>query len=749
MRFFTTTLVRQGVSGCCLFCHALCQIALWVLLIAGLGQSAAAQTRPVAVRAPVLPLQPATEIFTLLKNRHPFHVAYQSNHPLDRRNKAVDQLVVYIHGAGRNSVDYYRWGLDAVQRAGKHDQTLYIAPQYLQERDLDTLRRNGPFLFWSNNGWKVGDHSLSTPGHPRLDSLSSFEWLDSLIAQVHRSRRFPNLKRVVVIGHSAGGQFAQRYAALSPLPDALPGLQWQFIIMNPSSYVYFDKRRPESPLIDVSAGDCPSYNTYPKGLERPNLYAQSNITRAQECFLNRQVALLLGGADNNPRDFSLDTSCSARIQGRYRLERGLFFSDYVRSLPKGKGQWKVAVVPGVGHSGQMMALSDAAHALLFPEKYPFPNPVDTRTRPIVFQQKQLFVTSAGVCADNRFDAARLNDFIALDDSTFRAFVAPENTPINPSPWYAFKIAANQQRNITLQLQYSEGKHRYAPKYSYDGALWFALDTQQVQTTAYGADMHLRVGPDTLWIAAQELMSSAMLRNWQDTVAPKGPVQLSVIGKSALGRDLWCMDIGTGKPDKKPLVVLLSRQHPPEVTGQMALQRFVERLLGKDALAQNFLERYRVLVFPMLNPDGVDLGHWRHNVGGIDLNRDWDVHHQSETWQVARHIRQTAEEHRNRVVLGLDFHSTMSDVYYTNLTDSLTAMPNFSRNWIAGIQKEIPGYQPRVEPSGMNQPISKGWFFQQFQAPSVTYEIGDNTPRSFIAKKAAVSAEVMMRELLRY
>ena len=37
-----------------------------------------------------------------------------------------------------------------------------------------------------------------------------------------------------------------------------------------------------------------------------------------------------------------------------------------------------------------------------------------------------------------------------------------------------------------------------------------------------------------------------------------------------------------------------------------------------------MEKFRVLAFPLMNPDGVDLGHWRHNAGGIDLNRDWST-----------------------------------------------------------------------------------------------------------------------------
>ena len=42
----------------------------------------------------------------------------------------------------------------------------------------------------------------------------------------------------------------------------------------------------------------------------------------------------------------------------------------------------------------------------------------------------------------------------------------------------------------------------------------------------------------------------------------------------------------------------------------------------------------VIVYPLMNPDGVDEGHWRHNTGGIDLNRDWAHYNQPETRQVA-------------------------------------------------------------------------------------------------------------------
>ena len=85
---------------------------------------------------------------------------------------------------------------------------------------------------------------------------------------------------------------------------------------------------------------------------------------------------------------------------------------------------------------------------------------------------------------------------------------------------------------------------------------------------------------------------------------------------------------------------------------------------------DFLDKYRILVYPLLNPDGVDLGHWRHNVGGIDMNRDWAYYHQPEIRKISNNIVKESKKNASQVILGLDFHSTYHDVYYTNAVDSL-------------------------------------------------------------------------------
>ena len=64
-----------------------------------------------------------------------------------------------------------------------------------------------------------------------------------------------------------------------------------------------------------------------------------------------------------------------------------------------------------------------------------------------------------------------------------------------------------------------------------------------------------------------------------------------------------MDIQQGNTKGKPVIVFFTRQHPPEVTGYLAFKAFMEELLHKTDLSHDFFEKYHVLAFPLVNPDG--------------------------------------------------------------------------------------------------------------------------------------------------
>jgi hypothetical protein len=369
----------------------------------------------------------------------------------------------------------------------------------------------------------------------------------------------------------------------------------------------------------------------------------------------------------------------------------------------------------------------------------FPTPIDTQTLPVQLQVRKVWQATENVAFSNTFDGARLNGVTVLNDSTFQLTISPENFPINPSPWYSFKVWEKTPKRIFLNFTYENGKHRYAPKLSTDGGInWITASGFNKDKT------QLTVEPfkDTLYVSAQELFTKKQLNEWANSLPN---VKQSSVGTTPLKNEIKLIELNP-TTEAKDVIVFFSRQHPPEVTGQFALNSYVETLMEENPQTTAFMKNYRVLVFPMLNPDGVQEGHWRHNTGGVDLNRDWDVYNQPETRQIAEYLVDKVKQNDWRVVLGIDFHSTYEDVYYTNLSDVTSHLPKFTDIWLRLIQERIPNYVPKISPSNVGQPVSKGWFYVQFGAVGITYEIGDDTDRDFIKKKSEVAAKAMMEIL---
>ncbi|HYE54047.1 MAG TPA: M14 family metallopeptidase [Chitinophagaceae bacterium] len=383
----------------------------------------------------------------------------------------------------------------------------------------------------------------------------------------------------------------------------------------------------------------------------------------------------------------------------------------------------------------------------------YSEPVDTRSKTVVMQEKRHYrFDHKSITVDNLFDGARLNN-ARMAGNTLRVTISPENVPINGSSWYAFRITSQKKQQITLELNYSYKEHRYAPKWSTNGVDWNLVDARKIKINKtknkVWFTLNLPAGP--LWIAAQEIVSSRDVMTWCRQLSTNPMVRFSVIGRSALEKDIPCLDIYSGHEQPKQTIVILGRHHPPEVTGHFALEAFVESLLSHPQAA-TFFEKYRVVVLPLINPDGVDLGHWRHNAQGVDLNRDYAEYNQPEIKAVAGFLTGLAEDGKAEILMGLDFHSTYKDVYYTSReTEGVKLVPIQSR-WLEAIERGLEeyDYDLREEKHSVNtNPSSQHWFYHQFRALGITYEIGDNTSRDFIRTKAKVSADALIKQLVNH
>ena len=384
--------------------------------------------------------------------------------------------------------------------------------------------------------------------------------------------------------------------------------------------------------------------------------------------------------------------------------------------------------------------------------------VRTETVPIQLQHKGCFDLGTGIYMSNQFEGARLNGVARTNDTLVTVLITPENSPINMSPWYAFKLWSENPRDIYVKLCYPEDAgHRYHPKVSPDGINWLALDSASFQVTMKILEdepafkdltMKLSVGPDTMWISAQELITSAYVDKWMSGLESRSYVQRDTIGLSHEGRPVSLLRIG--KSDDQRMIMVISRQHPPEVPGFLAMQAFVETLCADTELAEAFRSKYNIYVVPVANPDGVYHGHWRHNRGGVDLNRDWAEFNQPETSAIRDFMKLKTSSAGGKFYFGVDFHSTQEDIYYTIGPELEGNMPGLVPELIEATAREFPDYTPNIKPRSVEDAriTSTSFLFFEFGAEALTYEIGDHTPRDFIHKKGEVSAMKLMELMLK-
>ena len=233
-----------------------------------------------------------------------------------------------------------------------------IAPQFLIEPDVEAFKLPAETLRWSLYGWQGGEPAVAP------NRASSFEALDAILAKLGDRKLFPNLKQVVVFGHSGGGQVVQRYAIAVKGDQVLlrEGIGVRYVVANPSSYAYFTKERPEPAI----AAKCEGYNSWKFGMDdRPPYLAEPTPTVLEQAYVARRVIYLLGTLDTNPNHPALDKSCMAEAEGPYRYARGHSYVAAMQARDHGTPNHSVWDVPGVGHEGGKMLNSPCGLTAVF------------------------------------------------------------------------------------------------------------------------------------------------------------------------------------------------------------------------------------------------------------------------------------------------------------------------------------------------------------------------------------------------
>jgi poly(3-hydroxybutyrate) depolymerase len=223
------------------------------------------------------------------------------------------RIVVVMHGRRRNGAEYRDFWIAESERQG----FLVVTPEFSEARYPHPHRYNYA-------GMVRADGALA----PRN------EWLFPMIDEVFRdavARTGSKRGQYAIFGHSAGAQFVHRFVTFA----------W-------------------SPLIERAvAANAGSYTMPQFGEEFPfGLGGLTDLEVDRRALFSRPLVVLLGDRDIDPGDEHLPREPGAMRQGPHRFARGNRYMEVARQEAERIGSplaWRLAVVPGVAHSGREMS----------------------------------------------------------------------------------------------------------------------------------------------------------------------------------------------------------------------------------------------------------------------------------------------------------------------------------------------------------------------------------------------------------
>jgi len=353
------------------------------LVLAGLPGFATAAGKAPLIQAPA----PCTQATAACEQwigmgRGPARAMVYSTYALDRPNPRVKRALIMVHGTLRNADHYFTTATGAAFLAKALGDTVVIAPAFHSDGKGCDDKLAKDEISWSCRGdsWRSGGVSLSDA------NVTSFDFMDALLVRLADKRVFPNMKAVVVAGHSAGGQFVSRYQMANRVHETLR-VPVTYAVANPSSYAWPDATRAlpiddgapqnavagwkeETPHTRFSYGPfdaakVPTYDLWPYGLEarKAGYTAGQSDDQLRRQLAARPVTYLLSQVDTLPLG-GFDGSPPAMAQGPTRRARGEAFVKYVNEHLGGKSA--VLIVPECGHNDRCVYTTDAVLAVIFP-----------------------------------------------------------------------------------------------------------------------------------------------------------------------------------------------------------------------------------------------------------------------------------------------------------------------------------------------------------------------------------------------
>ena len=309
-----------------------------------------------------------------------------------KKSLLITNALVVVHGHSRDANKTFDAGVAASKAQGASEHTLIVAPLYQVTSDQakncmtkDVPKASPTDLTWTCESWIQGGSSNGS------EKISSYAAMDAFIA--HLKKEFPNLNTITIAGFSAGAQMVQHYIGFASDASKL-GLQVRYVVSDPGIWLYFDSQRAQPYLngmkvswdlcrggsqglgqcelkMEESSLSCPELNDWKYGLNQLPHDLPWGRDEARKQYAQANVFYMEGALDSSSASGTfypiLDKSCAANAQGPYRLQRGVVYAFYDRTLLAPEKHRTVTIVPNCSHNVSCVFPSKEGREVLLPK----------------------------------------------------------------------------------------------------------------------------------------------------------------------------------------------------------------------------------------------------------------------------------------------------------------------------------------------------------------------------------------------
>ena len=228
--------------------------------------------------------------------------------------KNEDKILFVMHGGGRNADDY----LDAWKEIADSNNILVVAPEF-----------ENKYSKYTTNDYQEGN-LFTFFGSKNPKEEWAYSVIENIFDYIKENNNITN-ETYDIFGHSAGGQFVHRMIMLMP----------------------------EARIKTAIAANAGFYTFPDENLEYPYGSKNTPITdNSIKKSFKKQLIILLGENDNDPKLGTFRETELAMKQGAHRLERGSNFYQKSTELATETFSifnWEIDTIENVGHNYRKMS----------------------------------------------------------------------------------------------------------------------------------------------------------------------------------------------------------------------------------------------------------------------------------------------------------------------------------------------------------------------------------------------------------